>query len=260
MLQSHLNAIEELLLAQSKAAVNAGHPNLRGGPREWFIRDFLTTHLPSNLEVGQGEIIDSNSVPNPSPGSYRPQVDIVLYRRDVPKITYSTNNTAYLAEGVIATIECKTNITRTVLGKACKASVVHKALKRETPTMSLVSGWLPFQHIVSYVVAFEGPSRISTVANWLPAVCERLRAEPRSLVEMIVVLGLGVIWRLNAFPGLEIKGRNDGDKWVFIQQRDKNLLLFFLHMLSCVMQLSAPANTSQYIKRAEFPGIKTIKG
>ncbi len=62
MLRSHLNAIEAVLLAESRAAANAGHPNLRGGPREWFIENFLSTHLPSSLEIGQGEIIDAGSV------------------------------------------------------------------------------------------------------------------------------------------------------------------------------------------------------
>jgi hypothetical protein len=58
MLLSHINAIEKILVAQGAAAQNAGHPNLRGWPREWFIRDFLINHLPSSLEIGYGEIID----------------------------------------------------------------------------------------------------------------------------------------------------------------------------------------------------------
>lgn len=49
MLISHLNAFEQILIAQSSDAQNAGHPNIRGGPREWFIRDFLENHLPSTL-------------------------------------------------------------------------------------------------------------------------------------------------------------------------------------------------------------------
>ncbi len=66
MILSHTNAIEKVLLAQSIAANTAGHPNLRGGPREWFIRDFLENHLPSTLQLGQGEIIDEDSKPHPS--------------------------------------------------------------------------------------------------------------------------------------------------------------------------------------------------
>ena len=103
MLKSHLDYIEKVLLAQSKIARNPGHPNLKGSPREWFIRQFLEDHLPSNLEIGQGEIIDENSRPKQK----RPQVDIIIYRRDMPKIAYSKYDTAYLAEGVMATIESK---------------------------------------------------------------------------------------------------------------------------------------------------------
>lgn len=112
MILSHTNAIEKVLIAQSAAAQNAGHPNLRGGPREWFIRgirDFLQNHLPTSLEIGQGEIIDEDSKPSPPQDSYRPQVDIVVYRRDLPRITYSRDNAAFLAEGVIATIERDTH-------------------------------------------------------------------------------------------------------------------------------------------------------
>jgi hypothetical protein len=87
MLKSHINAIESVLLSQSKTASHAGHPNLRGGPREWFIRDFLSAHLPAVLQIGQGEIIDHDSTPNPRPDEYRPQVDIVLYRKDLPIIS-----------------------------------------------------------------------------------------------------------------------------------------------------------------------------
>ncbi|NKC11269.1 MAG: hypothetical protein GKR94_03390 [Gammaproteobacteria bacterium] len=133
MLESHTNAIEQILLAQSKAAQNAGHPNLRGGPREWFIRDFLMNHLPSSLEIGQGEIIDENSQPEPAPDEYRNQVDIVVYRRDLPKIMYSQDNAAYLAEGVVATIESKSDLTECELTKACQASQSHKALSRTPP-------------------------------------------------------------------------------------------------------------------------------
>jgi hypothetical protein len=54
MIVSHLNAIEKVLIAQSRIADNAGHPNLRGGPREWFIQEYLETHLPTILEIGLG--------------------------------------------------------------------------------------------------------------------------------------------------------------------------------------------------------------
>jgi len=60
LLISHLNKIEEVLGARSMVAKNAGHPNLRGGPREWFIREFLEGYLPSSFRIGQGDITDVN--------------------------------------------------------------------------------------------------------------------------------------------------------------------------------------------------------
>ncbi len=138
MLMSHINAIEKILVAQGLAAQDAGHPSLRGWPREWFIRDFLLSHLPSTLEIGHGEIIDEDSSPEPFPGDYRPEVDIVLYRRDLPKITYSRDNTAYLVEGVLATLEVKSKLTEPELKKACKVCEKHKRLKRNPPVAVIV--------------------------------------------------------------------------------------------------------------------------
>jgi hypothetical protein len=223
MLVSHINAIEKILLAQSNAAENAGHPNLRGGPREWFIRDFLENHLPANLEIGHGEIIDRNSKPSPSPGEYRPEVDIVIYRRDLPKISYSKDNTAYLVEGVVATIESKTRLKKRDLKQACEASIANKSMKR---------------NIVSYVFAYDGPKNILTVGNWLPKISQELRVSAEQLVEMIIILGKGVIWNKDKFFAIPSDTpENDGsddDQWIYFEQHEKNLFVLFTHLLSTV--------------------------
>ncbi len=179
MLISHMNAIEQVLLAQSVAAQNAGHPNLRGGPREWFVHDFLRNHLPTILEIGQGEIIDENAIANPPIGSYRNQVDLVIYRRDLPKIIYSPNNAAFLAEGVKATIECKSKLTKIDLLHACEASKKHKLLIRSKNQKN---------KIVSYVVAYDCQAdHLSTVAEWLPNIKMKLASTPDKLVDMIII-------------------------------------------------------------------------
>ena len=103
MLEGHLNAIEDVLLAQGKVAAKAGHPNLIGGPKEWFIRDFLNVHLPATVKIGQGEIIDSHSKANSS-SSTKNQIDIVLYSHNFPKIAYSKFDSAFLKESVVSTI------------------------------------------------------------------------------------------------------------------------------------------------------------
>ncbi len=108
MLKSHLNTIEKTLIAQSKISRLSGHPVLQGNPREILIRDFLFSHLPSNLEIGQGAIIDVNSQPNQK----KHQNDVIIYRRDFPKINLSKDDNVYFAEAVMATIEVKSYLNK----------------------------------------------------------------------------------------------------------------------------------------------------
>ena len=60
------------------SSVQPTRANLRGAPREWFIQEYLENHLPTILEMGQGEIIDADSKPNPDLNNYRPQIDLVI--------------------------------------------------------------------------------------------------------------------------------------------------------------------------------------
>jgi hypothetical protein len=256
MLASHLNALEKVMIAQSAVAINAGHPNLRGSPREWFIRDFLESHLPSSLEIGQGEIIDFRSSPKLPRSNYRPQADIVIYRRDVPKIALSKNDTAFLVEGVMATIESKSVLTKHELKSACKSSKTHKALTRQF-SAGFRSSTFP-SHIVSYVVAYDSKTSIKTVAKWLPAIAKEEGINPDRLVEMVIVLGKGVVWKIGAFPGLEIQGLPPRHQWAFIEQTSNNLFSMFVHMLTWTMAISSPPNILGYVESIFSGDVKTL--
>ena len=253
MLEAHLNAIEQVLIAQSNAAQNAGNPNLRGGPREWFIHEFLESHLPSIYEIGQGEIIDENSTPEPPKGNYRSQVDLIIYRRDIPKIKYSRIDAAYFSQGVKATIESKSVLSRSDVEQSCMASKSHKSLVRafkSTPQQP--------EYIISYVVAYDGPQKISTVANWLPDITRQLKAKPEELVEMIIVLGKGIIWRIDACPDFPIPSVPPNRKWAFMEQKGNNLYALFTHMLSWVSNVSPQPDTSGYASYFYFNNVETV--
>ncbi|QTA86176.1 DUF6602 domain-containing protein [Desulfonema magnum] len=254
MFVSHINAIEQVLAAQSAAAQNAGHPNLRGGPREWFIQEFLESHLPTILEIGQGEIIDENSRPKPPRGSYRPQVDLVIYRRDMPKIMYSANNAAFLAEGVMATIETKSVLKFKDLEQACSASRVHKSLTRSYSERSPGRS----ESVISYVVAYDSSAKMPTIAGWLPEITQKLGAAPDELVEMIIVLGKGVVWRINAFPDFRIPDIPPEHNWAFSEQHDHNLCTMFTHILTWIPVTSPAPNTYGYVKRLYFQDFETV--
>ncbi|MEW6261562.1 MAG: DUF6602 domain-containing protein [Thermodesulfobacteriota bacterium] len=256
MLLSHINAIEKVLLAQSEAAKNAGHPNLRGGPREWFIRDFLENHIPTSLEIGQGEIIDEDSEPNPPPERYRPQVDIVIYRRDLPKITYSKGNAAFLSEGVMATIEVKSYLDQKQLKEACKASIKNRSLIRTPPLHGF--GKIPTD-IAYYVIAYDGPGNIGNIAKWFRKISNEVKEPQDRLVDIVVILGKGVIGNSNILAGLLDLKVTEKNHWAYFEQIDTNLFIMFMHMLTWFSFLSSPPDTSGYIKPyLDFTSINLI--
>jgi hypothetical protein len=262
MLESHLNIIEKVLHEQGRIASIAGHPDLIGSSREWFVRNFLIDHLPETIRVGQGEVINSWSQPR----SKRNQTDVILYRRDFPKITYSQNNIAFLRESVIATIEVKSTIDVGEFKKACKASVNHKNRqyvqeanpKRPYQPIGVVEN-LMLPPITSYVVSYKGPSKLSTAANWLPKMNHDLKATPDQIIDMMIILGKGTIWRVDSFPplGRQIKAKHPKSTWAFIEQENKNLLLLFLHMLS----LMSPIGNAvlEYVKNVPFANIRILE-
>ena len=103
MLKSHMDAVEQSLVAISKIPANSGHSLHKGTPREAFIKEYLEGHLPSNVAIGTGEIIDASSIP----GQQRNQYDIVIYKRSYPKLDFGGGISGFLIESVIATIEVK---------------------------------------------------------------------------------------------------------------------------------------------------------
>lgn len=267
MLEEHLNAIEKVLLAQGIVASNAGHPNLIGGPKEWFIRDFLNDHLPSTVKVGQGEIINSHSEPSANLLS-KNQIDIVLYRHNFPKIAYSRNDSAFLRESIISTIEVKSKIGKGEFKKACKAShnlknreyIQHPNPKRPYDPVGLIID-LTLPPVYSYVVAFDTSTRLSTMAKWLPALTADLKTSPDMLIDMMIVLGKGTIWRLASFPqlGRALQNKYPRAIWAYLEQDDKNLLLLFLHMLSHMTSTSQiPIDILGYAKNVMFKNITVL--
>ena len=55
---------------------------------------------------------------------------------------------------------------------------------------------------------------------------------------MIIVIGKGVIWRIEAFPALKISSASENSRWAYLQQPDKNLFTLFIHMLTLINRKS----------------------
>jgi hypothetical protein len=133
--------------------------------------------------------------------------------------------------------------------------MIHKTLKRSAPLHALGS---PPDSIQSYVVAYECHQNISTVVRWLPQISSSLRTKDDKLVDMIVILGKGVIWKASAFASIPVLNQTSGVRWVYFNRRDQNLFMLFIHMLTWASYLSSPPSVLGYVSRVFFDKIKTI--
>ncbi len=164
MLLAHMSTVEEHLLTISRIPANSGHSLHKGTPREAFIREFLEKHLNSNVAIGAGEIIDSRS----KPGEGRNQFDIVIYKRNYPRLDFGGGINAFLAESVIATIEVKSLLDKSGIEQAAGAATIAKQLHK-SEVKTFMAGYIP-PSILAYVVAYDGPAKMETVHTWVKEV------------------------------------------------------------------------------------------
>jgi hypothetical protein len=268
MIQSHLSAIENSLISISKIQENSGHPLHKGTPREAFVKEFLTGHLGESVSFGTGEIIDSSS----KPGEKRNQFDIVIYKKEFPKLDFHSGISAFVAESVIATIDVKSTITYEDFETAFKAAIKCKRMERnyfEGLTM-----WYKPPAIQNFIVAYNGPKKMKTVYDWIKKIERKLKIKypempnnidqrkniPSPGIDGIFVLGKGFLhfdnFLINNFNP-EIRKENEWAKWLFGNSKNYNLLLLFLNLTQTICTYSQRAiNMLPYIKGTDETDIQ----
>jgi len=248
LLQDHLRAVEITLLAQSRISANAGHPQHKGTPRENFLKIFLVNHLSERVEIGQGEIIDART----QASEPRHQNDIIIYRRNFPRIAFDHTIFGYLAESVVATIEVKSALTKDELVKAVRAAHDIKQLERLDHNL-IRAGYQP-PSILSYVVAYDGPASMETVNGWLNPMHQELSLSypmissenrlttPSPSLDGIFVLGKGFVLFANSpftFPEVEqIFQQGANVHWYFADTESDNLMLLFLLLTNATSNIA----------------------
>jgi len=250
LLKAHMDGVEQVLLAMSQIAGNTGHPVHKGTAREAFIKEFLLGHLSERVGIGNGEIIDANSKPNEK----RNQIDIVLYKRDYPKINFATDIQGFLAESVVATIEIKSKLTFDELKMAVQAAHNVKSLQRNIITA--FSDGFQSPSILSFVVAYDGPASMDTVYEWLapihndlginyPSMC--MPSELHASVAIpsldgIFVLGKGFILFDNTPLSFQevanLRAKCPDGKWIFADIGSGNVLILFLLLTYAISEIA----------------------
>lgn len=263
LLQEHLRAIENVLLAQSSVSANAGHPQHKGTPRENFLKNFLIDHLSERVAIGQGEIIDART----QRGDPRHQNDIIIYRRNFPRILFDQVTVAYLAESVVATIEVKSTLSKDELVKGVRAAHDIKQLARHDHNVMSV-GYRP-PSILSYVVAYDGPASMETVTSWLNPIHQGLglsypiispqnrSATPSPSLDGIFVLGKGFVLFANSpFSFLAVEQvfqQIPNVNWFFADTQFDNLMLLFLLLTNATTSIAETyLDPLAYLAQAEL--------
>ena len=263
-----MDAKEDALIAISKIPANSGHSLHKGTPREAFIKKFLIDHLPSNVDIGTGEIIDAVSLPNQSCN----QFDIVIYKRNYPKLDFGDGISGFLIESVIATIEVKSTLTRQELENAIKAS---NAAKQLSPNIvqTFRTGYIP-PKVLNYVVASDGPASMETVYGWINPIYEkpgiiqerlpieesqRISTASKS-IDGIFVLGKGFLYFDNVpqgFSNVEHRQMNPDSKWIFVDTYEGNLLLLFFLLQGATANVEGKwLNSLPYLTNSSLSNIQ----
>lgn len=110
LLRRWFDSVESQLDTEARRAGIFKHPSITGDTREQIVRDALRTILPARIEVGKGRVIGANSDPSK-------QVDIVVFDERFPVLRMGTD-ALYPVEGVIATIEVKSELNQSELRSA----------------------------------------------------------------------------------------------------------------------------------------------
>jgi Domain of unknown function (DUF6602) len=267
MLKSHMDAVENQLLATSRVPANSGHSLHKGTPREAFIKEFLEGHLPSNVAIGTGEIIDANS----KPGQQRNQYDIVIYRRSYPKLDFGGGVSGFLIESVVATIEVKSTLTQAEFTNAASAAKNCKALAPNT-VQSFQTGYVP-PCVLNYVVAYDGPASLKTVHGWIAKEYPNLGIgslvlstdENRRIstaaeaVDAVFILGKGFLYFDNVptgFANAAARAANPNCNWVFADTSAGNLLLLFMMIQGATANIEGKwLNAIPYLSNFRIQGI-----
>ncbi len=190
--------------------------------------------------VGTGEIIDQHS----APGEDRNQIDVIIYRKEFPRICLGGKTFAYFVESVLATIEVKSYLTEAELRNSLRVIRKIKALKA-SGTRQLDYLYDKPPGIACYVFAFDGPAKIGTAFGHLrsfmtnervvieplpPTLKERLKVEC-PLSSQICVLGRGSIQYDNTtLTTVEDAARVQHPDFKWTSYEDHSLFWFFAHL------------------------------
>ena len=193
-----LEGIQEMLKALHKAGKRSSSAT-KGNDREYFINEFLAEVFPPQFRFGHGDITDLS-------GKISGQVDIVVEYPFFPSLPMRQGSSRlYLAEGVAAVIEVKSNLKN----QWCQVEETSKklrVLRRSFGCNDIATPrWIPL-----FVVGYEG---------WKDEQKLKEKIEDRT-VDGILVINPGLfVWNPPLYIGqnsLTQSARGAWALWAFV--------------------------------------------
>jgi len=183
-----LKGIQEILIGVHQASSKESSQTT-GNERERFIDSFLSQVMPEPFRFGSGDATDKNC-------NMSGQLDVVVEYPFLPSlpIVGAGSSRLYLAEGIAAVIEVKSNIS-TQWEEALRTARKLASLKRDF-TMMFVAGRTPGPRIPLFIVGYEGWKKLDTVVEKLNEVG----------IDGILVIDPGIFVSSSEFNGLKAKG------------------------------------------------------
>lgn len=169
-----------------------------GANRECFHNNFLSKVLPKRLIVEKGEIWDAH-------GNKTGQLDTIIIRDDSPKLTFEGERDTFLAEGVFAVIEVKSNLAREKLREAGNTLKKVRDLQQEYPGMMSGGGaGAMIEEPFRIVFAYEGATE--------KTIMDEIKDNSwHTLFHLICILNRGVYE-----PNPQFVKLNEGEPYLFI--------------------------------------------
>jgi hypothetical protein len=186
LIHDRLEAMRASLLAGYAGGKSASSAT-RGGEREAFVSRFLTQVIPSAFRISTGDITDAS-------GRQSGQLDVVIEYPFLPSMPLPmADHRAYLAEGVAAVVEVKSNLM-SQWGEVRRTSAKLRPLMRSYGAMAqfgvdpALAG--PHDPIPFFAVGYTGWSKRETLEEHLA----------EGVVDGILVLDSGLYVGAPKFP------------------------------------------------------------
>ncbi len=203
------NTAKVLLSEYNRSKLQKSSNNI-GKNREYFCENFLSEVLPPKLHINSGEIWDSS---NNKTG----QLDIVIIRDDAPSLLIGSDN-IFLAEGVFAVVEVKSNLSKDKLIES--GNSLSKVEKLKIKLGAGISVGYSLNRPLRIVFAYEG-------ASWKTIVSTINEKNWKDTFDLICILNRGV---------MITKGRiiswDENDKFLLFSSKASSLAYLYFYLVS----------------------------